>query len=40
MKKTWIEVALNGPWGRALQPRMPITVAEIVASSFTENAAT
>lgn len=30
-RKTWIEVALNGPWGRALQPRIPITAAEIVA---------
>jgi 3-keto-5-aminohexanoate cleavage enzyme len=29
--KTWLEVALNGPWSRALQPRIPITVTEIVA---------
>ena len=34
MPKTWIEVALNGPWGRALQPRMPITVEEIVAEGL------
>jgi 3-keto-5-aminohexanoate cleavage enzyme len=29
--KIWIEVALNGPWGRAWQPLMPISVHEIVA---------
>ena len=34
MPKTWIEVALNGPWGRTLQPRMPITVEEIVAEGL------
>ncbi|WP_018262000.1 3-keto-5-aminohexanoate cleavage protein [Methylobacterium sp. WSM2598] len=27
----WIEAALNGPWTRARQPRMPLTVAECVA---------
>ena len=27
---TWIEVSLNGPWGRTLQPRIPIAPAEIV----------
>lgn len=27
----WIEVALNGPWSRARQPLMPITVDECVA---------
>ncbi|HYB09327.1 MAG TPA: 3-keto-5-aminohexanoate cleavage protein [Alphaproteobacteria bacterium] len=26
----WLEVALNGPWSRAVQPRIPITVDEIV----------
>ena len=26
----WLEVALNGPWGRELQPAVPITVAELV----------
>jgi 3-keto-5-aminohexanoate cleavage enzyme len=31
MAKTWLEVALNGPWGRALQPRIPIRVEDIVA---------
>ncbi len=29
--KTWLEVALNGPWGRAKQPGIPVTVGEIVA---------
>jgi 3-keto-5-aminohexanoate cleavage enzyme len=27
----WLEVALNGPWGRRTQPGIPVTVAEIVA---------
>ncbi|MDE3176441.1 MAG: 3-keto-5-aminohexanoate cleavage protein [Pseudomonadota bacterium] len=31
MGKVWIEVALNGPWGRARQPGAPDEVAEIVA---------
>ena len=30
----WLEVALNGPWGRELQPRIPITVEEIVAEGI------
>ena len=34
MAKTWIEVALNGPWGRALQPRIPVTVDEIIAEGL------
>lgn len=29
-KKTWIEVALNGAWTRRLQPKIPVTAAEIV----------
>jgi uncharacterized protein (DUF849 family) len=28
--KTWVEVAVNGPWRRDLQPRVPLTPAEIV----------
>ena len=28
--ETWLEVALNGPWGRARQPRIPVAVADIV----------
>jgi len=27
---TWLEVALNGPWTRKRQPRIPVTVEEIV----------
>ena len=27
---TWLEVALNGPWTRKKQPRIPVTVKEIV----------
>ena len=34
MASTWLEVALNGPWARARQPRIPITVAEIVAEGI------
>jgi len=30
-RKVWIEVALNGAWGRALQPGIPDTVEAIVA---------
>ncbi len=29
--KTWLEVALNGGWTRALQPLNPIAVDEIIA---------
>jgi uncharacterized protein (DUF849 family) len=29
-RSIWLEVALNGPWGRELQPGIPITVAELV----------
>ena len=28
--KTWLEVVLNGPWTRKHQPRIPVTVKEIV----------
>ncbi len=34
MGKVWIEVALNGPWGRARQPGAPDEVAEIVAQGI------
>jgi len=27
-RKVWVEVALNGPWGRARQPLTPITTGE------------
>ena len=29
-KATWLEVALNGPWGRDTQPGIPIRTADIV----------
>lgn len=32
--KTWLEVALNGTWGRRLQPRSPIGVDEIIADGI------
>lgn len=31
--RRWLEVAVNGPWGRARQPNIPITVDEIVAEA-------
>jgi 3-keto-5-aminohexanoate cleavage enzyme len=31
---TWVEVALNGPWSRARQPAMPLTVAELVTDGI------
>ena len=34
MKKTWLEVALNGAWGKDLQPGIPIRVADIVAEGI------
>jgi len=34
MGKVWIEAALNGAWGRALQPTIPIAVEEIVADGI------
>jgi len=34
MGKVWIEAALNGAWGRALQPTIPISVEEIVADGI------
>ncbi len=30
-RKVWLEAALNGPWGRARQPGIPVSVDEIVA---------
>ena len=33
-RTVWLEVALNGPWGRTLQPGMPITVGELVADGI------
>ncbi|HEX4505784.1 MAG TPA: 3-keto-5-aminohexanoate cleavage protein [Alphaproteobacteria bacterium] len=34
MPKTWLEAAPNGPWTRKNQPRIPITVEEIVADGI------
>lgn len=28
-RKTWLEIALNGPWGRARQPGIPVSVRDI-----------
>lgn len=33
-RKVWLEVALNGPWSRALQPGIPDTVDSIVAEGI------
>jgi uncharacterized protein (DUF849 family) len=33
-RTVWLEAALNGPWARALQPAMPITVGELVADGI------
>lgn len=30
VKKTWLEVALNGPWSRKRQPGIPVAIDEIV----------
>ena len=30
MNKVCLEVALNGPWSRSLQPALPISVEELV----------
>lgn len=34
MHKTWLEVALNGPWGKARQPGIPVRTADIVAEGI------
>jgi uncharacterized protein (DUF849 family) len=33
-KTTWIEAALNGPWGRGLQPGIPVSPEEIIAEGI------
>jgi uncharacterized protein (DUF849 family) len=33
-RRVWLEVALNGPWSRARQPRIPVAVREIVAEGI------
>src|SRR5438445_342057 len=32
--KTWLEVALNGSWGKTLQPGIPVSVADIIAEGI------
>lgn len=32
--KTWLEVAVNGPWGRQVQPNIPVSVKEIVSDAL------
>jgi uncharacterized protein (DUF849 family) len=34
MAAVWLEAALNGPWSRAVQPGIPITVADIVSEGI------
>jgi 3-keto-5-aminohexanoate cleavage enzyme len=34
MRKVWVEVALNGAWGRALQPGIPDTIDAIVSEGI------
>lgn len=34
MKHVWIEVALNGPWGRGRQPLTPVSPDEIIADGL------
>ena len=36
---TWIEAALNGPWGRERQPGIPVATEEIVADGLAAAAA-
>jgi uncharacterized protein (DUF849 family) len=33
-RKVWLEVALNGTWGRKRQPKIPVTVEEVVADGI------
>jgi 3-keto-5-aminohexanoate cleavage enzyme len=33
-RTVWLEAALNGPWARALQPAIPVTVGELVADGI------
>ena len=34
VQSTWLEVALNGPWSRSRQPRIPVLADEIVADAL------
>ncbi len=33
-QRTWVEAALNGPWGKRRHPELPVTVAEIIADGI------
>lgn len=33
-RKVWLEAALNGPWTKKNQPRIPVSVAEVVADGI------
>jgi uncharacterized protein (DUF849 family) len=33
-RSVWLEAALNGPWGRSLQPGIPVTPEEVVADGI------
>lgn len=33
-KPIWIEAAINGPWGKARQPGIPIAIPDIVADGI------
>lgn len=33
-ERTWLEVALNGPWSRARQPDIPVRADEIVEAAL------
>lgn len=33
-RTVWLEAALNGPWGRTLQPNMPVTVGELITDGI------
>lgn len=34
MTKVWIEAAINGPWGKARQPGIPVTTSTIIADGI------
>lgn len=34
MHKSWLEVALNGGWGRDLQPRIPVSIDELIGEGI------
>jgi uncharacterized protein (DUF849 family) len=39
MNSTWIEAALNGPWGRERQPGIPVSVEEVISDGVAAAAA-